>query len=112
MLYQWGLESCINTLNSTAIQEVLNTKEPVDVIIMEQFNTDCMMGIAWKLKAPVIGLSSCALMPWHYDRIGNPLISSFVPVLFKGYSDKMDFSQRISNWFGIHGLKFLYRYAI
>lgn len=98
-------------MNSSAIKEVLNTKEPYDIIVMEQFNTDCMMGVAWKLQAPVIGLSSCALMPWHYERIGNPLIASYVPALFKGHSDKMDFSERLSNWIAIYGMKLLYRWV-
>lgn len=109
LLYNWGVESCVNAYNSSAIQKVLNTKEPYDVIIMEQFNTDCLMGLAWKLQAPVIGLSSCAMMPWHYERVGNPLIPSYVPVLFKGHSDKMDFSERVVNWIGIYGLNLLYK---
>lgn len=85
-------------------------KQPFDVIIMEQFNSDCMMGVAWKLQAPVIGLSSCALMPWHYDRVGNPHISSYVPALFMGYSDNMSYAARLANWLTIHGMKLLYRY--
>lgn len=109
MLYNWGVEACHNALNSSAIKQVLSTKEPYDVIILEQFNSDCMMGIAWKLQLPVIGMSSCHLMPWHYDRIGNPLIPSYIPALFKGFSDKMDYFERISNWVAIHGMKFLYR---
>lgn len=76
---------------------------------MEQFNADCMMPIAWKLQAPVIALSSCAMMPWHYDRVGQPLIPSYVPALFMGYSDEMTFTQRLNNWIAVYGLKFLYK---
>lgn len=82
LLYQWGIDACDLALNSTVIKNILNKKNKYDVILMEQFNNDCMMAIAWKLKAPVIGMSSCVLMPWHYDRLGNPLIPSYVPALF------------------------------
>lgn len=75
---------------------------------MEQFNSDCMMGVAWKLQAPVIGLSSCTLMPWHFNRIGNPHIPAYIPSLFVGYSDKMTYLERLSNWLAVHGIIFLY----
>lgn len=75
---------------------------------MEQFNADCMTGVAWKLNIPFIALSSCALMPWHYDRFGNPHIPSYIPSLFVGYDDKMTFAERVSNWFAVHVMKLLY----
>lgn len=109
LLYQWGLDACELALNSTAIKNILNKKNKYDVILMEQFNNDCMMSVAWKLNAPAIGLSSCVLMPWHYDRLGNPLIPSYVPGLFVGSSDKMQFSERLNNWFAVNGLKLMYR---
>lgn len=47
MLYEWGLEACELAFNSTAIKNILNTKQKYDVILMEQFNSDCLMGVAW-----------------------------------------------------------------
>lgn len=66
MLYEWGFEACDNALNSTAIKNVLTTgrREPYDLVIAEMFNTDCMLGVAHKLNAPVIGVSSTNLMSW------------------------------------------------
>ncbi|XP_055307346.1 UDP-glycosyltransferase UGT5-like [Sitodiplosis mosellana] len=110
LLYQWGVDACELALNSTVVKNILNKKSKYDVILLEQFNNDCMMAVAWKLKAPVIGLSSCVLMPWHYDRLGNPLIPSYVPGLFVGSSDKMDFLERLNNWFAVNGLKLMYQY--
>lgn len=109
MLYDWGMAACENSLNSSAIQNILSTKQKYDVILMEQFNSDCMMGVAWKLNAPVIGLSSCVMMPWHYDRVASPLIPSYMPGLFLGYSDQMSYLERVSNWIGVHVLKFMYK---
>lgn len=109
MLHNWGMQACELALNSTAIQNQLNTKQKYDVILIEQFNSDCMMGVAWKLKAPVIGLSSCTLMPWHYDRVANPLIPSYMPALFLGHSEQMTYAERLSNWITLHGLKLMYK---
>lgn len=110
MLYDWGMNACKVALNSTAIDTVLNSKIQYDLVILEQFNSDCMVGVAHKLNAPFIGLSSCALMPWHYERVGNPHIPSYIPGLFMGYSDKMTFSQRVANWVTIQTFKVMYNY--
>lgn len=103
------MEACELSLNSTAIQNMLNRKPKFDVILVEQFNSDCMMGVAWKLNAPVIGLSSCVLMPYHYDRVANPLMTSYVPVLYHGFSDKMSFGERLVNWITVHTTKLMYK---
>ncbi|KAG4074841.1 hypothetical protein HA402_009266 [Bradysia odoriphaga] len=111
-VYQWGQESCRAAYNSTAIQKVLNSKSKYDVILMETFNTDCLMGVVWKLQAPVIALSSCNLMPWHYDRVGNPHLPSFVPSLFLEHSDIMTFKQRLLNFIDIHLKKAAYNWIV
>lgn len=108
-LYNRGMRSCELALTSMAIQNLLNKTQQFDVILVEQYSNDCMMGVAWKLDAPVIGLSSCVLMPWHYDRVGNPLIPSYVPSLFLGLSDKMSYAERLVNWVSVHVLKLMYK---
>lgn len=105
----WGSEACELALNSPAIQTLLKSQETFDVILMEQFNADCMMGVAWKLNAPVIGLSSCVLMPWHFDRVGSPLIPSYMPSLFVGSSDNMSFLGRLNNWIAVHVMNQMYK---
>lgn len=111
MLSQWGLEACDFALNSTAIKNVLHQgrREPYDLIIVEQFNTDCMLGVAHMLHAPVIGLSSCNIMPWHFPRIGLPYEPGFFPTTFIGGTDKMNFGTRLSNWFTFVYMNVMYR---
>lgn len=109
MIHKWSLRSCEVTLNSKAIAEVLHMKRKFDVVIVQQFNTDCMLGVAWKLNAPVIGFSSTYIMPYHYERLGTPLAASHVPSLLLGYSDKMTFSQRLNNWIVAHSFPLLRR---
>lgn len=107
MLRNWGAQSCETALNSTAIKKVLKSKQRYDIIIMEQFNTDCMTALAYKLQVPFIGLSSCALMPWHYDRMGTPHIPSYISALFMGGTDQMDFGHRTANWLTVHAMNWL-----
>lgn len=109
MIHKWSLRSCEVTLNSKAIAEVLHMKRKFDVVIVQQFNTDCMLGVAWKLNAPVIGFSSTYIMPYYYERLGTPLAASHVPSLLLGYSDKMTFSQRLNNWIVAHSFPLLRR---
>lgn len=112
-IFHWiaerGLESCQVALESDAIQLVLNQTEKYDVILTEQFNQECTMGIAWKLNAPVIGMCSSVLLPWNYDRSDNPLIPSYIPNVFMRTTDEMSFFERIENWIETHGFRFWYR---
>lgn len=111
MIYEWGRRSCEITLNSTAIDKVLNMQQKFDVIIVEQFNSDCMIGVAWKLNvnAPVIGLSSTEIISYYYDRLGVPLLASHVPTSVSSYTDKMSFEQRLYNWIAGHSFPLLRR---
>ncbi|XP_037048256.1 UDP-glycosyltransferase UGT5-like isoform X2 [Bradysia coprophila] len=109
MIYGWGSRSCEITLNSAAIDKILGMKEKFDVVIVEQFNSDCMIGVAWKLQAPFIGLSSTAIISYYYDRLGIPLLASHVPTSVADFTDKMTFEQRLSNWIAGHSFPILRR---
>ncbi|XP_032584974.1 UDP-glycosyltransferase UGT5-like [Drosophila mojavensis] len=109
ILYAYGRDACNATLHSEALAQVLQHPAGYyDVIIMEQFNTDCMMGVAYQLQTPVIAMSSCALMPWHYERMGTPIKPSYISALFLGQSENMSFSGRLGNWLTTHTLNWLY----
>ncbi|XP_065090548.1 uncharacterized protein LOC135711602 [Ochlerotatus camptorhynchus] len=108
MLYDWGKQACDNALNSAAIKQVLESRDQYDLVLVEQFNNDCFLGVVHMLNAPFIGLSSCPLMPWHYDRVGKPINPSYIPSLFMDYSEKMSFSQRTANFITAYAFKFLY----
>lgn len=101
MLAEWGINACNSTINSMAIKNVLaqGRREPFDLVIVEQFNSDCMLGVAEMINAPIIGVSSSNILPWHYRKIGLPYEPSFIPVTLIGASDRMTFFQRLSNWF-------------
>ncbi|XP_055597964.1 UDP-glucosyltransferase 2-like [Uranotaenia lowii] len=108
MLYDWGKQACENALNSETIKTLVESKVQYDLVLVEQFNNDCMLGVIHMLNAPFIGLSSCPLMPWHYDRVANPQIPSYIPSLFMGYSEKMSFFERMANWMTVFFFKEMY----
>ena len=104
-----GIRHCKEIPSSNALRQIQNDPKRYDVILIEHLDQDCLMGLAWKLQASVIGLSSCLMRPWHYDRFGNPLIPSYIPNLFMSSSDKMTFVERLENWIMIHSLRLLHR---
>lgn len=108
MLHDWGLRSCKVALNSPLIAQLLSSPLRYDVIILEHFSNDCMAAVAHLLDAPVIALSSCAIMPWHYKRMGTPFINPIMPMNFLPYTDQMDFVARLNNFLHFHIVNALY----
>ncbi|XP_039757363.1 uncharacterized protein LOC120631751 [Pararge aegeria] len=90
-----GKENCEVMLGNKAVRDVIDRKQKFDVIVIEQFNSDCGLGIAYKLRAPVVGITSHILMPWHYNRFGIPSNPSFVPFHFLEGGTRPTFFQRI-----------------
>lgn len=87
----------------------LHRSKPYDLIVTEFFSTDCLLGVSHVMKVPFVGLSSCALMPWHYDRVGLPDYPSYIPSEFSTFSERMSFWERFENWFVIRSVNLLYR---
>ncbi|KAF2881515.1 hypothetical protein ILUMI_24649 [Ignelater luminosus] len=96
-LAQLGWAACDNGYTQKAFQDFLKSRPKFDVILMEYFNTDCYLPLAHILKAPLIGLSSCAIMPWTNLQMGFPDNPGYVPIPFIGVHDKMTFFERVEN---------------
>ncbi|XP_058453405.1 UDP-glucosyltransferase 2-like [Malaya genurostris] len=110
-LARWGYETCTAALNSSAIDRIveIHKSQPFDLIVTEFFSTDCMVGLSHVLRVPLVGLSSCALMPWHYDRVGLPDSPAYIPSEFSTFSERMSFWERFENWLVTRTVKLLYR---
>jgi len=114
-LMEWGGDACDSLLSpaSQHIRDALfgaSRERKFDVLITEFFNTDCALGIAYKLNVTsFIGMSSCALMPWHYDRVGAPDTPSYIASEFVGYSQSMQLMERFTNWLVVKLTKIGYR---
>lgn len=90
-----GTENCRQLLANKEVQDLWKRKANFDVVLVEQFNSDCSLGLAHKLGAPVVGLTSHTPMPWHYNRFGMPYNPSYVPFMFFGAGTKPTLYQRI-----------------
>ncbi|CAK1600690.1 unnamed protein product [Parnassius mnemosyne] len=76
-------------------------KREYDVILMENFNSDCMLGLlhVYGNTAPKVALSSCNLVPWSANRIGLPDNPAYVPFVSTSFTTRMTFAQRLENTF-------------
>lgn len=110
-LAMWGHETCKAALSSPALDQVLaeHRRKPFDLLLTEFFSTDCLLGLSHVLRLPLVGMSSCALMPWHYDRVGLPDSPGYIPSEFSTFSERMSFLERFENWFVTRTTKLLYR---
>lgn len=91
----FGIENCKSLVTSPQVQDLVKQKPKFDIVVVEQFNSDCALGIAHVLGAPVIGMTSHVLMPFHYRRFGIPSNPAFVPFHFLGGGSKPSFYQRV-----------------
>ncbi|XP_072933728.1 UDP-glucosyltransferase 2-like [Epargyreus clarus] len=76
-----GIERCKEMLENESVQELWKSKRKFDLVVMDYFNGDCGLALAYKLGAPVIGVTS-ELFPWHYRTFGIPFNPSYVPFTF------------------------------
>lgn len=113
-LAAWGKVACAEALSDSIIDRVLemHKRDPFDLVITEFFETDCMLGVIYKMQVPFIGLSSCALMPWHTDRIGTPGTPSHIASEFVGFTEKMSYYERFVSYTVTTSVKYLYRIMV
>ncbi|XP_013149211.1 PREDICTED: UDP-glucuronosyltransferase 1-5-like [Papilio polytes] len=93
-----ALATCKSIIRQSSVIEAF--KQKYDVLIVENFNSDCMLGLAhvFGIKAPIVGISSCAIMPWTYARFGLPDNASYIPLVTTAYSSYMTFIQRLDSF--------------
>lgn len=89
--------ACNNSLRSSAVKEFLQSDEKFDIILTENFNTDCYLGFIHRFKAPYLSLSSHQIMPWTNKDMGNMDDPSYIPILFVGLTRPLNFLSRMQN---------------
>nr|WEU75332.1 uridine diphosphate-glycosyltransferases 42J1 [Glyphodes pyloalis] len=103
-----GRKNCKILLANKEVQDLVNKKAKYDVILTEEFNSDCALGLAYKLGAPVVRLTSHVLMPWHYSRLGIPNNPAFVPFHFLEGGSNPTLFQRVETVIFDAYFKFLF----
>ncbi|XP_043070517.1 UDP-glucosyltransferase 2 isoform X2 [Drosophila grimshawi] len=110
-LYGNGQISCELLYASGHVETVLerHKQKPYDLLLTEYFSTDCQLSLAKLLELPIIGLSTCALMPYYYDRIDLPDTPAYVLSEFVGFKQPLSWSERLLNFAQAKLLKLIYR---
>ncbi|NP_001243970.1 UDP-glycosyltransferase UGT43B1 precursor [Bombyx mori] len=89
--------NCNKLMSNKEIQGIISSKTKFDLVIVEQFVTDCGLAVAFKLNAPIVGITAHILMPWTYSRLGALNHPAYVPNHFIGSGTKPGFWDKIQS---------------
>lgn len=111
-LDEFAIHTCTMLMDWPTVKEAFSKQ--YDVIIVEYFNSDCMLGLAhvYGIKVPIVAVASSGLMPWMADRIGLNDNPAFVPHLTEYFTTKMNFFERLENTLLSLCHKYWFRHAI
>jgi len=86
---------CTKTFEQPHVMDLLNEK--FDLVISQPAGNECTLGYLTKFKAPMVLVVPLGV-PGHIVRmIGSPSPLSFVPNIFTGYDEAMNFRERVIN---------------
>lgn len=110
-LFSEGQTTCGRLYSSGHVNTVMrrHQEKPYDLLLTEYFSTDCQLSIAKVLNLPIIGVSTCALMPYFYDRIDLPDTPAYVQSEFVGFAQPLSWDDRLLNFVQAKLLKLLYK---
>lgn len=97
MLLYFGYDLCNQTLNHPNVQALRGRS--YDLVIVEIFGSDSLIGLGQMLDAPVIGFSTFSTSRWTNDIIGNPSPLSYISHPMMDFPDQMNLWHRMSNIF-------------
>ena len=100
LLNSFGDKICNAALAEEPMQNLMKSKEKYDIIIVENFFSECFLGYAHIFKAPVVQISTFAGTEDQADIVGNPTPYSYIPDPFQEFDQNMDFKQRLMNTLG------------
>ncbi|XP_045514368.1 UDP-glucosyltransferase 2-like isoform X2 [Pieris brassicae] len=89
-------------------------KGDFDIVIVENFNSDCMLGLlhVYGIKAPIVALSSSNAVPWAAERIGFVDNPAYLPVLSASWATPMTYLQRVQNTLANLLLKYWFHFDV
>lgn len=93
-----GHSACEIALQSKNVQRFLKEENSFDLILLEDFYSECLWSIAQRYKSPVIRLLPHVLAPWSGKRLGNPLGPAYLPNIHLPLNfDGLLFLERLEN---------------
>lgn len=96
-LMDMGIKLTNHTLNHNLIKQLMLSNAQFDVIVLEIFLNEAMLGFGYHFNTPIIGLSTFGSAPMIDDLVGSPAPLSYVPNPVVSFTDHMSFVERIGN---------------
>ncbi|XP_036330023.1 UDP-glucosyltransferase 2-like isoform X1 [Rhagoletis pomonella] len=97
LYYDFFTGGTLSVLQSARVQQLLQSHEQFDLIIVEALQMDAVYALAHHYKAPIIGISTYGADPTIDELVGNTSPISYVPLPLSQLSDRMNFWQRLQN---------------
>lgn len=86
-----------HTLTHPLMVDFLASDTKFDVIVLEMFLTEAMLGLGHHFNAPVVIVSTFGSSRMTNDLVGTPSPLSYVPHPFLSFTDRMTFWERVAN---------------
>ncbi|XP_059612720.1 UDP-glycosyltransferase UGT5-like [Phlebotomus argentipes] len=93
----YGLLFTDETLSDPNVKDLMSSGESFDLVIIEIFYSESLLGFGRIFNAPVIGFSTFGAAKSSTDLNGSPSPLSYVPHFQFTFSDRMSFMQRLRN---------------
>ncbi|KAJ9601565.1 hypothetical protein L9F63_000308, partial [Diploptera punctata] len=111
-LWFFGNRICSSVLSEEPVQNLINSGEHFDLIVLETFYVDCFLGFAHIFKAPVVQICTFAGTEEVADLVGNPTPYAYIPDPFQEFDQNMNFMERLKNTWGYTIQKLARKYYI
>lgn len=84
-------------LGDQSLMNVVKSDEKFDLFLFDANLNDALLGVAHYLKLPVVAFKNSGPTLWTNEMVKNPMNPSYNPNTFMGFTDRMDFFERIVN---------------
>lgn len=96
-LYRNTLVMTNYTLRHPEMKKLLSSKEKFDLIILDLFLTDALLGLSTVFNCPIVALSANGPHTWVNGVLGSPRPASYVPHMYTDFTDRMNLGKRLEN---------------
>lgn len=98
-LHRIGMAMSHHLLKHPEVKKLLKKRRTThyDVVLLDVFANDAMLGIANHFRAPVVAFATFGVSKWTNDMIGQPTPLSYVPNALTSFGNDMSLWQRYTN---------------
>lgn len=93
----FGIAYTQNVLKVQAVQELLQSNEQFDLVLIEHFVNEAMAIFQHKFKCPSVVLAPGPTTIFNSHLFANPIQSAYVPNILTNFGSHMTFWERILN---------------